>query len=161
MCPAAPVSHDNRLLDPFAWLAALTAVLAVWIAYQQYRTNRSKLRLDLYERRFRVFDAVRNLLATVGRDGALELKDVQDFVVGTSETTFLFGADIVGYIEQLRLKAADLRRVHRTLADNALPVGPERNQAATEDAALITWFAEQFEESKKRFAKYLDFRRAF
>ena len=155
------MSHDNRLLDPFAWLAALTAVLALWIAYQQYRTNRSKLRLDLYERRFRVFDAVRDLLATVGRDGAFELKDLQDFVAGTSEATFLFGADIVAYIEELRLKAADLRRVHRTLADTALPVGPERSQAATDDAELIKWFTEQFEESKRRFAKYLDFRHAF
>ncbi len=154
------MSHDSSLLDPFALLTALTALLALWIAYHQYRTNRSKLRLDLYERRFRVFDAVRDLLAIVGRDGALELKDVQGFVAGTSEATFLFGADIVAYIEELRLKAADLRRVHRTLANTALPVGAERSQAATEDAALITWFAEQFEESKKRFARYLDFRRA-
>ncbi len=43
-------------------LTPLIAIIAVYIAYQQYNTNRQKLRLDLYDKRFKVFLGLQSLL---------------------------------------------------------------------------------------------------
>ncbi|HEV2293707.1 MAG TPA: hypothetical protein VGR35_07615 [Tepidisphaeraceae bacterium] len=45
-----------------AWLTPLIACLAVWIAFQQFRVARNKLRLDLYEKRFKVYSAVKEFI---------------------------------------------------------------------------------------------------
>jgi hypothetical protein len=39
-----------------AALTPVVAILTVYIAYQQYQTNMSKLRLDLYDRRRKVLE---------------------------------------------------------------------------------------------------------
>ena len=151
----------RSLLDPFAWLAALTAVVAIWIAYQQFQTSRAKLRLDLYERRFRVFDGVSELLATIYRDADVKLEDIRKFVISTNEATFLFGPDVSSYLDELRTKAIRLRALNDKLHESRLPIGPERSEAAEENARVLEWLIVQFEESRRRFAKYLEFRRAF
>lgn len=50
---------DRELLDvALAVTPPIVAIFAAWIAYQQWRTNRDKLRLDLYQRRFQIYEAV-------------------------------------------------------------------------------------------------------
>lgn len=151
----------KSLLDPFAWLAALTAILALWIAYQQFQTNRAKLRLDLYERGFRVFDGVSEILATVLRDADLKIEDLRKFALSTNEAPFLFGPEISTYLGELRTKAAKLRALNDKLHESRLPIGAERSQAAEENSRVLEWLIAPFDESRQRFAKYLDFRRAF
>jgi len=151
----------RSLLDPFALLAALTAILALWIAYQQFQTNRAKLRLDLYERRFRVFDGVSEFLATIYRDADVKIEDLRKFSVSTGEAAFLFGPDISSYLDELRKKAVSLRALNAKLHESGLPIGSERSQPAAENARVLEWLIAQFNESREWFAKYLDFRRAF
>jgi len=151
----------RSLLDPFAWLAALTAILALWIAYQQFQTNRAKLRLDLYERRFRVFDGLSEFLASVYRDADVKIEDLRKFAVSTNEAAFLFGPDVSAYLDELRTKAGNLRVLNAKLHESDLPIGPDRNQAAKEKARVLEWLIAQFDASRERFAKYRDFRRAF
>jgi hypothetical protein len=151
----------RSFFDPFAWLTALTAILALWIAYQQYQMNRAKLRLDLYERRFRVFDAVGVLLATIYRDADVKQEDLFRFAASTNEAIFLFGPEIPSYLDELRKNAVRLRTLNDKLHESRLPVGPERSQAVDENAEVLKWLIDQFHESRKRFARYLDFRRSF
>lgn len=151
----------ESLGDPLGWLAAVTALLALSIAYHQLRTARAKLRLDLYERRFRVFDSVSELLAVVLRDGDIGIDDLRRFTISTNEAAFLFGQEVTSYIEEVRTTAVRLRALNATLHESDLPVGPERTQAAEADARILQWFSDQFAESRIRFGKYLDFRRAF
>lgn len=151
----------RSILDPFAWLTVITAAVALWIAYQQYQTNRAKLRLDLYDRRFRVFDAVGTLLATVYRDADVDIAAISKFTVLTNEAVFLFGPEVPAYLHELRTNAVKLRALNDKLHESNLPIGPERSQAAQENADVLNWLILQFDESRKRFARYLDFRQAF
>ena len=42
-----------------ALLTPTIAIITTYIAYEQWRTNRNKLKLDLFDRRFAVYDAMR------------------------------------------------------------------------------------------------------
>ena len=130
-------------------------------SYQQFQTNRAKLRLDLYERRFRIFDGVRELLSTVYRNDDVTLEDIRKFRVSTNEAVFLFGPEISTYLDELHKRAVDLRSLNDKLHESGLPIGKERTEAAEKKARVLEWLTTQFEESRKRFGKYLDFCRAF
>lgn len=60
----------KELIEVFSGLLQPTiAIIAVYIAYQQYKTGRDRVRLDLYDKRFMVFDGLMDLLAHIMREG--------------------------------------------------------------------------------------------
>jgi hypothetical protein len=64
-------------------VAAFAAVGVTWhFAREQARVAREKLRLDLYSRRYRVFEAARKLLAEVAVHGTASEEDLRTFVIG-------------------------------------------------------------------------------
>lgn len=88
--------------DWMDYFGALTPVcitaFGAWIAWQQFRTNRDKLRLDLYQRRFHVYEAALSFYQAL-----LESMDVEsdefyslhkEFIKNYRETTFLFDPDV-------------------------------------------------------------------
>lgn len=48
-----------------ALLAPITAIFAIWIANKQCKIDSKKLRFDLYEKRYGIFIALKNLLSNV------------------------------------------------------------------------------------------------
>ena len=50
-------------------LTPAIGLVAIYIAWQQWNTNRNKLKLDLFEKRFSVFQSTRTFLSSVLRDG--------------------------------------------------------------------------------------------
>lgn len=46
-----------------AFLTPLIAIVAVYIAWQQWQTNKHKLELELYDRRLRIYEEVRKILS--------------------------------------------------------------------------------------------------
>src|SRR4051812_29661402 len=90
--------------------ATLIVGLSVgFIAWQQWQLAHSKLRLDLFDRRYKVFDATRIFLAVIGRDSRFEESHLFEFDAGTSDAEFLFGSDIVNYLAEIRKRAIDMR----------------------------------------------------
>ena len=65
------------------------------IAWQQWRVADNKLRLDLFDRRYKVYDATRKFLAVIIREATFTDSQLFEFYGGTSDAEFLFGADIV------------------------------------------------------------------
>ena len=55
--------HWTQVLS--ALLTPTIAVLVAIIAYRQWRTAQNRLKFDLFDRRFAVYDAARNLLSSV------------------------------------------------------------------------------------------------
>lgn len=50
-------------------LVPVIAVLGAVIAYRQWRVAQNKLKLDLFDRRFAIFDAARKLIASILASG--------------------------------------------------------------------------------------------
>ena len=77
------------------------------------RIGTAKLNLDLYDRRFKVFEATRALLGRFLIEGTFTPEEITKFSAATSEAVFLFEADVPNYLNALREKAFAHRKMNR------------------------------------------------
>src|SRR5450759_1555324 len=84
-----------------ALLTPLIAIIATYIAWQQWRGNELKLRLDRYEKRLRIYQEVVKVIGFLMRDANMKLEDLMAFRANTAEAAFLFGPEITKYIEEI------------------------------------------------------------
>lgn len=87
--------------------------LGAWIAYKQARIATAKLNLDLYDRRFKVFEAARAFLNGFLIQGKFTQEELTKFTTGTSEAIFLFDEKVPRYLDDLRRKAFTHRKMER------------------------------------------------
>jgi hypothetical protein len=83
------------------------------------------------------------------------LPQLAEFDIGTSDAEFLFGADVVDYLSQIRKRAIHMETAQRVF--EPLPVGDERKrhvEAAHDD---LSWLTDQITAMTKIFAPYLGF----
>ena len=140
-----------------AGLTPMIAVIMVYIAYQQFRTNRNKLRLDLYDRRFSLYSAFADLCASVGSSMKPGSEELNRFLQARHATQFLFDSQTAAYMETARVKAVRLQYLDSQLSGHRLPVGDNRTKAAKEQSEIAIWFTDQFDASRSHFARYLRF----
>ncbi len=140
-----------------ALLTPLIAAIAVWIAYQQYQTNyrqletsqrqsqtnKTRARLDLFDRRYKIFEQLKTVLAAVTRDANVSAENLLNFRSATIAAYFLFGDEIESYIEEMYRRGLKLQTANRMNDPNAWD-------------AEIKWFNEQYEAIKPKLKKYLD-----
>jgi hypothetical protein len=130
-----------------ALLTPVIAIVAVYIAWQQHRTNRNQFRLALLQRRLKVFDAAGELIGIVLTRARVEMADLQKFLWETRESDFLFGSDIRNYLRELYGKAADVH-VLGTPED------------AHRQGEVLKWFSGQGDQIKRVFGRYMTFKDA-
>jgi len=144
----------------YVFNALLTPVIAgvvAYIAYQQHKTNRDRLRLDLYDRRLEVFEGLMVLLSIIFQKGMCNDQERDQFQRATVEGNFLFNKDIANYLDTIQKKALELGTIRAVLN---LPGGEKRDQTVEKERQLFDWFTDQFEVSKEKFARYLSFRQS-
>jgi len=145
-----------------ATLAPITAIAATIggvIAYQQFRVNRDKFRLDLYEKRLHVYKALMSLLNTITVHSTVSLEEARTFISETHEATFLFGSDIPIYFDAVYKNTIQLKNNYDKLDDQKLQIGTERSILVNQNTELFLWFAEQYKTgAQEKFKKYLSFR---
>jgi len=145
--------------------AAFTPVIGIatiYIAYQQWRTNKTRLDLDLYDRRLAIYKAVDAFYGEVGTHSTAKYPMVSELRHATAEAAFLFPAEIEKHLAEVKEKAMRIASLRELMYPSAgaggqgLPVGEERNKAADEEGHLVLWLLQDAKpESKKRFGKYL------
>lgn len=133
--------------------SVVPSCLMVWIAWQQKHVAAQKLKLDLFDRRYRVFDTARKLLAAIMRNNKAENTDVMEFNLGVADAPFLFGQDVVHFLEDLRGRAYDISCLQAQMGP--LPVGCERTRMVEMERKQIEWFSGRLRELAKTFAPYL------
>jgi uncharacterized membrane protein YraQ (UPF0718 family) len=144
-----------------AWLQ-YTQVIAVivialvggWIAYKQFQLAEVKLKHDLYDRRFAVFEAARQLVYAVFKDVNASDQTIFAYKAGTSDAVFLLNDDIVAFLEELLKRATHLRALKETAAQS--PTGSQQKVDSNNKAnAELTWFAAQLDILIKKFQPFL------
>lgn len=138
-----------------ALLTPVIAVVTTYIAIQQYRTSRLKFKLEMFEKRYAIYQGMKHFILSAVREANLSNDDFFKLNEKTQDAFFLFGESVEKYIDELRSKGARLRYLNEKLSDQNLPIGEERSKLAGEDAELNTWFGNQLLESKQVFKKYL------
>ncbi len=155
---ASAVSEGSSVAD---WLSALLtpviAAIAVYIAYQQWRTNRRRLELDLYDRRLRIYQATIECISA-----ALSFHPTTEAIFGfrrsTAEADFLFGPDIRRYLDELFKHGLALQRWAEEYRDRTqpLPPGYDHQKVVEGKHEESLWFAGQHDEALRRFKGYLN-----
>lgn len=134
-------------------------VIGSWIAYNQYRTNKDKLRLDLFEKRLEAYEKMQEYFRHVIREGAVPDEALALLTSARYKSLFLFDQDIVDYVNNTVEKAKEMRFIHlKIYGKKSLPIGQERNRLAHRKGELLTWHEEQIQDSPERYAKYLKFK---
>ncbi len=137
-------------------LTPITAIIMIWVAYQQMLSSRNSLKLSLYDRRFKVYERIKQLLAKVFLDAEISQGDLLDFMHDTNQSVFLLDDEGTKYIKSLYDKGRELAGASLMLyGPDKLPVGRERDLAASKKKECLDWFADQHEVSKQMFVKYL------
>jgi hypothetical protein len=141
-----------------ALLTPVIAAVATFIAWQQWKTNELKARLDRYDRRLRVYEEVRKILSLVMRDAVASTEDLLKFRVATSEADFLFGAEIPLYIDEIYKRGLSLWRWKQEYRDHTQepPPGYDHKHVVDEMHKELNWLAAQSEPAKAKFRRYLD-----
>jgi hypothetical protein len=125
----------------------------VFIAYKQSRIATAKLNLDLYDRRFKVFEATRAFVTAFLTAGKYESDEFVKFMAATSEAVFLFDEEVPQYLGELRGKIYNYRKVVAQLKGAA--DDKQRGELADQLAATETAMSEEFQRLIKLFKPYL------
>jgi hypothetical protein len=83
-------------------LTLLIAAIVPWIGYLQWRTAQQKAVLDLFDKRFKIYETVKNCVDQVGRNPQYFGEREKEFLKAVNEAYFLFGDDLHSYLETLR-----------------------------------------------------------
>lgn len=165
----APLHTDGRVrlikqvlmtCDPHwtTYLSALlvptVAVLGSIIAYRQWRTAQNKLKLDLFEKRFAVYDSARHLVSSITTHGIVINEEIYKFIAYTREAKWLLNTDIAMYLdEELYRKALHLQALDSQLA--GLPVGEARSANVHTQTELKNWILQQYNVLDEKFSPFL------
>jgi hypothetical protein len=138
-----------------AALAPITAIVALGIAYRQYRLEKIKFRHELYEKRLAIYNSTMKMLSVVMRDADVSTADLFQFLQETNQSYFLLGKDVSDYLTELYKKGVTLHYQNKKLNQSNLPVGEERTRVAQENCELLKWFGDQILAVRERFAGHL------
>lgn len=140
-------------------LTPLIAIIATYIAWQQWKANELKLRLERYKHRLRVYEEVKKILSLMCRDADVKLHDLFEFNAAVAEADFLFGPEIPEYIDEIFRRGAALENAnkeYRAFTQGTPPPGYDHNRVVQEHSSQLKWLTEQFPTAKEKFKKYLD-----
>jgi hypothetical protein len=141
-----------------AFVSLVVGSFGTYIAFNQYRTNRDKLRLDLFEKRIEAYEKLQEYFNYLLRDGRVEDKAIPILAEARYKSLFLFGNEITEYIDEVWAKASEMRRLDLKLyGSNPLPVGEDRDRVCEEESDLLQWNLDQQKDSPKKYFKYLKF----
>lgn len=151
-------------------IAVLIAGFGSYIAYQQYKinkqvahTNSQKVKWDLFEKRYKVYIEVKNVLQYVTQHSSIEIDQLREFNFSTRERVFLFDKDINEFIESLIKKAIEITNTEKQIKTEGsflMNNSAQWNALCQENSDLARFFAYEYQENvESRFLNYLDFRR--
>lgn len=138
------------------FLTPLIGLLAAYIAWQQWNTRRDSLRLDLFDKRYTVYEGVKSFIEEVIREGHPTKEDIFDLKRKTHDVDFLFGEDIRNRVDEIVEKGARLKTLNEYLAvtpDN--PEDKDREELIEEEEELLNWFTNEYTRTREKFAQYL------
>jgi hypothetical protein len=153
----------------FEWFKQLSAALEPWvigglgiyIALNQWRTSRRqtdtvayRLKLDLFDKRFAVYDAARRYLASIMTSGKATDEAFKQYFPAIREAKWVLDDEIHEYLNKtIYHKALIMQEIEAELP--SLPVGPERTKRVLQQSEIFTWFTSQYDVLDKMFEKFL------
>jgi hypothetical protein len=128
------------------------AAIGAWIAWQQVGIARAKLQHDLYDKRFAVFDAARDLLLEIMLDGKSTPETLRAYALATANAAFVLDDELSRYVDEIRQRAFKLRITQASIekaSDN------DRGRLVDKEAEETDWLLAQPPFLIERFKPFL------
>ena len=135
-----------------ALLTPVIAVVAAYVAWQQMKTNRRKLKLDLFDRRYTVFEKIGEFIGSILTSGKVQQGKEFQFLVDTKAAGLLFGEDISQFVSEIYRKAVHLHALDAELEGST---GDARTKNIQAQREIKDWYGTALEGLQARFAEYL------
>ena len=133
-------------------------ILAAYIAYQQWLTARHKLKMELFDRRFKVYQAARDLMDEMTIDASPDIELIKRLDRLVPEAEFLFDLQDALFLKQVVDVAYKLRSNTRDL-DQAIRIGSQAPMLSNEDQQLLEAVQRLGAMLPIMFRRYLDLHR--
>jgi hypothetical protein len=141
------------MIDFFSGLLTpIIAILAAYIAWQQWRTNNLRLKHELFDRRYDLYVKITSYLATSLTTGRIEPNSEMQFLRDTKAVDFLFDKQIHDFVHEIYSNAVKLYTLNTM--ENRL-TGQALHDNVDGQRKIKDWFSEQLGGCTDRFAKYL------
>jgi hypothetical protein len=135
-------------------LATLAVACSVaYVALKQWRLAQHRFRLDLFDRRYKVYDAAKKFLSL----GQFDDPQLFEFNAGTADAEFLFDSRITEYLQEVRKRAVNVQ-THEKIYEH-MPVGEERSRHVEAAHKDRLWLTQQIPDMTNVFMPYLSFSR--
>ncbi len=145
----------KELILPICTL--LLAGCTFYVAYRQknineaqLENNRDQLKLNLYNRRFVVYEHTKNLISSVLQKSVVNLEEFTKYNVDIKESKFLFDEDIIIYINEI------YKNAYRKSQINLFHDISRETDLIYEYKLLCEYLLEEQKELSNKFSKYLD-----
>jgi hypothetical protein len=133
-------------------IAAITVSLVVAVVqYAQWRTANQKVVIDLYDRRFKVYEQLAKAIGPVLREGEVSGAAFKEFMIGQADASFLFGDDVQEYLKALRKSFAWLTSMTNEVIDNS----PKRAELIDAKFKYIAEIVAFYDKAPGLFAPYM------
>lgn len=145
----------STFLTPMVAIATIMASIA---AFYQWRINRFRLKVELYDRIKQIFDSTEKLFSKIVANYSLHFNQALEFRQETSAAKFILKGKALKHIEELRSKAMLLAQTCdkiETLGNSDRNI----NHLINEKEQLMDWFHKQPNITERMFKKYLDIRK--
>ncbi len=130
------------------------AILVAIITWREWVANRARLRHELFERRYAVYEKIAAFLALVLQDGRVPQGEPEGFLRATKTAYFVFGSDagVKEFVGEIYRKALELHALEVTLDPLR---GEERSKNIENQRVIQDWFMDALNSLEARFDKYL------
>jgi hypothetical protein len=145
-----------QILGP-SFVAIIAAAIAGYIALRQWRTANHRLRVDMYDRRYAVYEATKALIDKVAVNGQLLIEDIQEYHQKARGSEFFFDGETKAYLKEISERCwrcyQAQRRQSRASNDEIL------GQLIDEEFELIEFIVAEGPKLEGKFEKFLDLSR--
>jgi hypothetical protein len=133
---------------------ALTLLVAIGVAligYFQWRTANQRVVMDLFDRRFQVFDKLEGVVLLIVQHGKALDEDFRAAAQAKAEARFLFGKDVQEYVQRIIEDIAFMN----TYTSEVIDSSSNREQLLNKRTAVMTRLSKFFSEAPVVFRPYI------
>ena len=138
-------------------IPTIMTIFLAYIAYQQLVTNRNKLKLDLYTKRFEVYSVSLTFYQElVDADGASK-ELLREFIKQKEAAKFLFSTDptIYSLLNEMHKKSFQINALKQN-KDNSVTKAEEVKYLQPKAREAMTWFDSAIKELSKKMEMFLN-----
>jgi len=141
-------------------LTPLIALIAVGIAFAQWWTSRNRLKLDLFDRRWTIYEATRTMLAEIFAQARSSRESQRAYLQGIREAEWLFDETVAHYLtKEFWKRIVELDAANSMIEPTTQ--GSERQGAINKKWEIMQWMTEQDPIVDAMFGRFLQMDQSF